>query len=228
MKKYIIYAIAVLWIINMTACQSIEKKPDIYRPYLKQMPVSILILPPVNQSLDITAAYKYLSIISRPIAEKGYYVFPVAVIDALMKENGVSTPEDMHRISLSKIREIINPDAVLYVNIKEWGTKFKVIDSQTVIHISAQLIDTDTGNKIWGNESRVVRSSVNNNNSNDIVNIIVAAMVSQVISNFMDQTIDVANEVNRNLYYNAYHGLLWGKYHPLYEKNQKELMELKK
>jgi len=224
MKKCIFYSIGMLWIISITACQSIVDKPNKYRPYLKQMPVSILVLPPVNQSMAVMAPYMYLSIISRPIAEKGYYVFPVAVIDALMKENGVSTPEDMHRVSLSKINEIIHPDAVLYIKIKEWGTKFKVIDSQTIVHISARLIDTATGNQIWHNENRVVRSG--NNNSSDILDMIIAAMVNQVLSNFMDQTIDVAKMVNRNLYYNDYHGLLWGKYHPQYKNYQKELIEL--
>jgi len=220
MKRQFIYAIGLVWIISMTACQSTHK-PYNYRPYLNNMPASILVLPPINQSMTVMAPYMYLSIISRPIAEKGYYVFPVAVIDALMKENGVSTPEDMHRISLSKINEIIHPDAVLYVTIKEWGTKYKIIDSQTIIHISARLMDTDTGNVIWQNERKMIKSS--NDNANNIVEMLIAALVNQVLSNFLDPTIDVARLVNRHVYDNGYNGLLLGKYHPLFDENQKEV-----
>jgi hypothetical protein len=220
MKRKFIFTIGLVWIISMTACQSTQK-PYNYRPYLNNMPASILVLPPINQSMAVMAPYMYLSIISRPIAEKGYYVFPVAVIDALMKENGVSSPEDMHRIPLTKINEIIHPDAVLYVTIKEWGTKYKVIDSQTIVHVSAKLIDTDTGNIIWQNERKMVKSS--NDNANNIVEMLIAALVNQVLSNFLDPTIDVAKLVNRHLYDNGYNGLLLGKYHPLFDESQKEV-----
>lgn len=40
-------------------------------------PRSILVLPPMNSSVDVNAPYSYLSTISTPLAEKGYYVFPV-------------------------------------------------------------------------------------------------------------------------------------------------------
>jgi len=223
MKKELIYIIGVVWLITLSACQSTPDKPYNYRPYLKHMPASILVLPPVNQSMAVMAPYKYLSIISRPIAEKGYYVFPVAVIDALMKENGVTSPEDMHQISLAKINEIIHPDAVLYVTIKEWGTKYKVIDSQTIIYVYAKLIDTDTGNQIWQNASKVVKSS--NDNANNIVEMLIAALVNQILSNFFDPTIDVAHVVNRRLYYNGYNGLLQGKYHPQFEESQKMIYQ---
>jgi hypothetical protein len=213
----------MVWIITLSACQSKPDKPYNYRSYLKHMPASILVLPPVNQSMAVMAPYKYLSIISRPIAEKGYYVFPVAVIDALMKENGVSSPEDMHKISLRKINEIIHPDAVLYVTIKEWGTKYKVIDSQTIIYVYAKLIDTDTGSQIWQNESKVIKSS--NDNANNIIDMLIAALVNQILSNFFDPTIDVAHVVNRRLYSNSYNGLLQGKYHPQFEERQKAVSQ---
>jgi len=219
MKKNSVKSIVLIGlIVILSACHA--RKPYDYRPYLENMPASILVLPPVNESLTVMAPYMYLSIISRPIAEKGYYVFPVAVIDALMKENGVSSPEDMHRISLKKIDEIIHPDAVLYVNIKEWGTKYKVIDSQTIVCISAKLVDTDTGNVIWKNSRKEVRSS--NDNANNIIEMLIGALVNQVLSNFLDPTIGVAHKVNNRLYYNNYSGLLPGKYHPQYQKSQKE------
>jgi len=215
--------IGMLWIIVMSACQSTPKKPFNYRPFLKHMPASILVLPPVNESMEVMAPYMYISTISRPIAEKGYYVFPVAVIDALMKANGVSTPEDMHRIPLIKINEIIGPDAVLYVTIKEWGTKYRVLDSQTVVYAYAKLIDTDTGSIIWQNASKVVKSS--NDGSNSIIQMLLAALINQVLSNFFDPTLDVAHVMNQRLYNNAAKGLLKGKYHPEYELSQKEVYD---
>ncbi|ETR73359.1 MAG: lipoprotein [Candidatus Magnetoglobus multicellularis str. Araruama] len=223
MRKFTVYLFCLVWIVSLSACQSTPKKPYNYQPYLSHMPESILVLPPINQSLEVNASYMYISIISRPIAEKGYYVFPVAVIDALMKENGVGSPEDMHRISLSKIKEIINPDAVLYVTIKEWGTQYKIIDSQTIVHVSATLIDTDSEQQIWQNSCRIVKSS--NDNANNIAEMLVAALVNQVMSNFLDPTINVARMANQRMYYNDYNGLVPGKYHPLFEERQKKIKE---
>jgi len=212
-----------LWIVSLTACQVSPYKPFNYRPYLDHMPASILILPPVNQSMEVMAPYKYLSTITRPIAEKGYYVFPVAVIDALMKENGVTTPEDMHQIPLAKIKQIINPDAILYVTIKEWGTKYKVLDSQTIIIVYAKLIHTESETVIWQNERQVVKSSTNNSNS--LAEMLIAALINQVMSNFLDPSIEVARGLNNLLYYNSTDGLLSGKYHPLFDENQKKCIE---
>ena len=49
-----------------------------YRAYIQHMPRSILVLPPLNESAEVLAPYSFLSTITRPLAERGYYVFPVA------------------------------------------------------------------------------------------------------------------------------------------------------
>ena len=44
---------------------------------------------PLNASPDVKATYSYLSTVTRPLAERGYYVFPVAVVDQVLKDNGL-------------------------------------------------------------------------------------------------------------------------------------------
>ncbi|MBF0452334.1 MAG: DUF799 family lipoprotein [Candidatus Magnetomorum sp.] len=223
MKNKIICLI-VLWIgLNLSACTSTPRKPYDYRSYLKHMPTSILVLPPVNQSLEVMAPYMYLSIVTRPLAEKGYYVYPVAVIDALMKENGVTSPAEMHQIPLNKIKEIIDPDAILYMTIKKWGTKYMVIDSQTTIHISARLIDTNSGKTLWQSEKQLIKSA--NDNANNIAEMLISALINQVLSNFFDPSIDVARKLNQVMYYNGFNGLLIGEHHPLFKESQKKCSE---
>ena len=212
--------ICFLWMAFFTTgCTSKPVIPHDYRLFLKYMPKSILVLPPANQSMEVMAPYMYLSTITRPLAEKGYYVYPVAVIDALMKENGLTSPEEMHQIPLHKINEVIHPDAVLYLTIKDWGTKYKLIDSQTSIAIYGKLVDTESGITIWQKERKIVRSSTDNADS--IEKMLIAALVNQVLSNFVDPSLDVAQRINQDMYNNPQNGLLLGKYHPLYEENQK-------
>ena len=61
----------------------------------------------MNSSVEVNAPYSYLSTISQPLAEKGYYVFPVSVVDTFLKENGLPTPAEMNGIALDKIVEVI-------------------------------------------------------------------------------------------------------------------------
>jgi hypothetical protein len=108
-------------------------QPRDYASYRAHLPRSVLVLPPLNQSVEVDAPYRYLSTISRPLAEAGYYVFPVAVVDGVMKENGLPTPGEMHAVSLEKIREVFGADAVLYVTIEDYGQKYLIVLSGTVV-----------------------------------------------------------------------------------------------
>ena len=43
-------------------------------------PTSILVVPVVNESVEVTASDYFLSTVSIPLAERGYYVFPVNLV----------------------------------------------------------------------------------------------------------------------------------------------------
>ncbi len=191
-----------------------------YSAYLQHMPRSILVLPPQNESTEVMAPYIYLSTVTRPLAERGYYVFPVAVIDALMKENGVPSPYEMARIPLDKIREIIDPDAVLYMTIKEWGTEYRILDSATTVHLWGRMVDTDTGLVIWEGKETVVHSS--SSGQSGIAEMLVAAVINQIVSTFADPSHDVACETNTRLFLDKNDGLLIGERCSGYENDQRE------
>ena len=89
------------------ACATMEQHD--YSAYREHMPRSILVLPPLNESVDVNASYVWLSTITNPVAERGYYVFPVAVVDAFMKDNGMPGPDEMHGVSLEKLRAVPIP-----------------------------------------------------------------------------------------------------------------------
>ncbi len=212
--------LSIMIMIVLSGCVTIRSEPFNYRPYLAHMPLSILVLPPVNESLAVNAPYIYLSTATRPLAEHGYYVYPVAVIDAMMKENGVNFPEDMHQIPLKKIKEIIGPDAVFYLTIRDWGTKYKVLDSQTVVDISGKLVDTDSGIVIWRGYKRAIQSS--SQGSNSIFEMLITALISQMVSNLSDPSVAVARMASGSLIKNLNYGLLPGEHHINYQKRQEE------
>lgn len=201
--------LSAVWL--MQGCATTASQQTDHSLYIKHMPQSILVLPPQNESNEVMAPYIYLSTVSQPIAEKGYYVYPVAVVDKMMKENGVISPAEMAQVPLAKIKEIIDPDAVLYITIKDWGTKFRLIDSATIVHCQARLVDTDTGTVLWAGEHREVSSSMGTHNSDSLGEFIAAAIVSQVIKSISDPTRDLACKTNTELFSSSRKGLLPGK-----------------
>lgn len=186
-----------------------ETTPKDYTLFEKHPPRSILVLPPLNESVDESATYGYLATITQPLAELGYYVFPVAIIDQFLKENGLPTPGEMHTISLDKIDEIIGADAVLYITIKEYGSKYQVISSTTIVAAEAELIDVKTGTSLW---THSVRTQSSSGSRNSVAEMLVGAIVDQIVNTKLDAAHLASRTANTTLLSLPDQGLLPGPY----------------
>ena len=82
-KKLCILGLAVTL---FTGCATTPKSNRDLSAYHANMPKSILVLPPVNESPDTRATYGYWSTVTLPVAEAGYYVFPISVVDTYLKK----------------------------------------------------------------------------------------------------------------------------------------------
>jgi len=174
-------------------------------------------LPPLNESTAVEGTYSYLSTVTWPLAEMGYYVYPVAVIDQFLKENGMPTAGEMHQVPLNKVAEIIGADAVLYVTLKEYGTKYQVINSATTVRVQAKLVDTRTGLLLWEGEGMANQGS---GGSGNILADLISAAVTQAVNTSTDAAHPVCRVANANLFTPQGRGLLYGPYHPKYNKDQ--------
>ena len=196
--------------VTLAACGTVP--PPDYADYRAHLPRSILVLAPLNETTDVTAPYDFLSTITVPLAEAGYYVFPVAVVDAFMKENGLPTAGEMQSVSLAKIHEVLGADAVLYVTIEEWGQKYHIISSDTVVKARARLVDVGTGDTLWQRALFLQQSSAAG--QTDPIGMLLAALLTQVIGSATDPAHDLAATANANMVFDAQHGLLLGPRHP--------------
>ena len=184
--------------------------PYNYEKFRAAKPRSILILPPINQSTDVRGTYGYLSTVTMPVAEKGFYVYPVAVIDQMMKENGLPSANEMHQASIKKIKEIINPDSILYLTLEKYGTTFAVFSSITTVTVSGKLISTLTGEVIW--EGKASLSPDSSSSNSGLVGTLVSAVVTQAINSSTDRAHEVSAQANHVLFRTEGSGLLNGPY----------------
>ncbi len=187
-----------------------------YTAFQESPPRSILILPPLNESTAVEATYSYLSTVSQPVAERGYYVFPVAVIDQFLKDNGMPTSGEMHEVPLARVREITGADAVLYPTVHEYGSKYYVIGSGTTVRVSVRLVDTRSGKVLW--EGTGVARQQSNNGRGGLAEALIAAAVGQIINKKFDSGRQVSQVANTNLFAAKNNGLPFGPYHPDFGK----------
>ena len=204
-----IFKVVLIAALFLSGCASVE--PYNYSALQQAAPRSILVLPPMNSSVEVNAPYSYLSTISQPLAEKGYYVFPVSVVDTFLKENGLPTPAEMNGIALDKIDEIIGADAVLYVDIKDWGQKFQVLSSVTVVEGYIKLVDVKTGELLW-DAPIMAQYNPNNNGGGGLVGALVGAVVAQIAGEISDNSPQVARMANAFAFNSVKRGLLNGPY----------------
>jgi hypothetical protein len=196
--------------VGAISCSACATKKD-YTLYRQNVPRSILVLPPLNETVEVNASYSYLSTLSMPIGEIGYYVFPVAVVDAFMKDNGLPTPGEMHTVSLAKLREVFGTDAVLYVTIEDYGQKYQIISSTTVVEASANLVDARTGSVLW--EGRAVGRQGSGGSGSLLVDLVMA-VVEQVIESTGDEAHDLSRMANWVMVFDENGGLLVGPRSP--------------
>lgn len=186
--------------------------PYDYSALNEHKPRSILVIPPNNNSVEVNAPYIFLSTVSKPLAEKGYYVFPVSVIDHFLKQNGLPTPAEMNAIPLDKIQETIGADAVLYTTIEEWGQKFQLLSSKTIVNAKMRLVDVRSGIDLWDGHAYFEQSS--GDGGGGLIGALANAVVTQIVNSKIDQTPRVSAQAVASIVSNRHKGLLAGPYAP--------------
>lgn len=204
--------ILLLTIVLVAAGCQTQRTPYDYSALRKSQPRSIVVIPPANNSIEVNAPYTFLSTISRPLAEKGYYVFPVAVIDTFLKENGLPTTDEMNAVPLDKIRQNIGADAVLYVTIEDWGQKYEVLHSRAVVQAKLRLVDARTGEQLWDATAQAQQQS--DDGGQGLLGALVNAVVEQIVSSSVDRTHGLSSLANTIAINNPHSGLLNGPYVP--------------
>lgn len=207
MKSPLVF-LALFAVALFSGCATV--KPKDYTAFRQAKPLTILVLPPVNQTNEVLAPYSLLTTTTRPIAEMGYYVYPVVVVDNYFKENGVTVPNEMHQVPLAKLREVFGADAVMYLTVEKYGSKYEVLSANTYVFASAKLVDCRSGTVLW--EGSVKTESAGQSG-------ILEALVTQVMNKLVDQAHMVAAMASYQLFLPPGQGLLKGPHHPEYGKD---------
>ncbi|MGO3742485.1 DUF799 domain-containing protein [Kerstersia sp.] len=183
-----------------------------YTAFREARPRSVLVLPPLNDSLEVGAAEAVLAQVSYPLAESGYYVFPVAVVNEVLRQNGVQNAEDARAIPADKLRDIFGADTVLFIDVKKYGTSYAILSSASVVTLDARLVDLASGTELWSGTASA-SSAEQQSSGGGLLGALVMAVVNQIVESTSDYSYTMAGVADmRLLAAGRANGLLYGPY----------------
>jgi hypothetical protein len=193
--------------------------PYNYTAFQQAKPASLLVLPPVSIAPDVKATPGVWAHATRPLAEAGYYVLPVTLVDETLRGNGIQTANDAQDISYSKLREVFGADAAVYMKVSRYGTSYRIVDSETRVDVQARIIDLRNGSLLWEGSAFATTAEQTQSNQGGLAGLLVAAIVKQIVGTAVDASFDYAGIANaRLLSAPRYNGVIPGPRSPAFGK----------
>ena len=180
-----------LSLLALTGCVTQPAKKDM-SAFTAAAPRSILVVPVVNKSLDVDAPNYVLSTLPVPIAEKGYYVFPVNTTKVVLEQEGFYEGERIHEQPASTLAKLFGSDAVLYVTINRWDAQFALITTTVTVDFTYRLVSKNDV-EIW-EERKQMRYQPDNSNNNAatplaaVLSAVISAAMTRAAPNYMPLT----------------------------------------
>lgn len=179
---------------------------------------SILVVPVVNNSVEISASDYFLSTVPIPIAENGYYVFPVNLVKRVLEDDGLSDANLVHSASTEKLCELFGADAALYIIINRWEAQYIVLSTQVTVELTYVLKHGVAGEEIWRDEETVVYSPQGSSSGNPLGDLIAMAIMA-AITKANPNYIPLARQANQKAFAYPGPGFPHGPYAKIKEKN---------
>lgn len=212
---------ATMWLASAALLGGCATRPAPYdySAFMQAKPASLLVMPPTNDSPDVKATPGVWSHATRPLAEAGYYVMPVTLVDETFRQNGVTTANEAAEVPYTKLREYFGADAAVYLQVKRYGTSYVVVSSETRVEVTGRIVDLRTGQLLWQGSAAASSAEQQQSQGGGLVGLLVAAVVNQIVGTATDAAYNYAGIANqRMLGAPRYNGVLPGPRSPDYGK----------
>jgi hypothetical protein len=198
-------------------CVTAPPKPS-FTQWRAENPRSILVVPAINKSVDVNAPDYFLATISKPLAERGYYVFPVNMVRSVLADDGLNDANLVHAGDPHRLGELFGADAVMYISIERWDAKYVVLSTKVTVELSYSLKSTHTGQELWKNHQTLIYQPQGNSNAGlaGLIADAVAAAITKAAPNY----IPLAQQANARAINTKGTGVPAGPHDELYLKDQ--------
>ena len=173
-------AVPLLGLLLLTACDRPVATPKDYAKFRTEDPASILIIPVINRTVDVTAPDYFLSTLAVPVAERGYYVFPTYMVKRLLEDDGLSDADLVHHADPKRLGALFGADAILYVTINKWNAKYAVLSTSVEVDFDYAIKSGKTGEELWKSRQARVYVPQTQNTGNPLANLIAMAITASI------------------------------------------------
>lgn len=205
MDAKVLFSAIVLF--GMTGCASVQMgtKRDAYPlMYTDKKPVSMLVIPAINESTAADAGDLLNVTVAQPFADHGYYVFPVPIVADIFRKEGILEGTQVKGLPTSLFKKNFGADSVLFITIENWEKKYMVVAGNITVGIEYVLLSTVTNEVLWSYDQTIVVDT-SGSSGNPLVDLVATAVNTAVA-----QYVPVAARVHAT----AIQSMPFGKYHP--------------
>lgn len=221
-RKLLFLAICCLLVLTGCGPKHITKYEAFPKVYAER-PLTILVLPPINETTAADAKEYYSTTIAEPLSFSGYYVFPLEVISEIMKNEGIYDTETVMNLPPHKFKDFFGADAVMYIWIQRWSTSYYVLGGNVSVSLRCLIRSTTTGDDLWQYEGTIVEDTTVSSSGGGLAGIAVA-MVATAIKTAATDYVPIAKRAN----YMILNTLPYGKHSPNYDKDREEKAVIEK
>jgi len=152
MKKEIIFVLMALLLCSC-ASQQTATRDERYPKMYEEKPLSIVVMPPINQTNHVEAKDFFYTTLYAPLCEKGYYVYSPMMTMEMFQAESAYDAEMFIENDLSQFRNVLGADAAMFTIIKSWSRNN--LGGKLTVGVEYILRSTKTGETLYQREGLV-------------------------------------------------------------------------
>lgn len=138
---------------------------------------SILVVPVINETNSVEADTLMHATATTPLANMGYYAFPVDTVKFVLESESLYEPERVRELGPVKLAEMFHADSVLFIMVTYWDAQYIVLNTKTKVTAEYELFKAD-GTSLWKDTVTFVKDSSSQNAS--LIGLMVDAAVAAI------------------------------------------------
>ena len=138
---------------------------------------SILVVPVINETNSVEADTLMHATATTPLANMGYYAFPVDTVKFVLESESLYEPERVRELGPVKLAEMFHADSMLFIKVTYWDAQYIVLNTKTKVTAEYELFKAD-GTSLWKDTVTFVKDSSSQNAS--LIGLMVDAAVAAI------------------------------------------------
>jgi len=212
MKNYFILGLVTLLMSSCGAVQQVTRGTQYPKMY-EEKPLSIAVMPPINQTNHVEAKDYFYTTLYAPLCEKGYYVYSPMMTMEMFQSESAYDAEQFIEADLSQFRNVLGADAAMFTVIKSW--KRNKVGGKITCGVEYILRSTKTGETLYKREGLISVDTSVSSGSGGLFGALIDLAATAINTAATDKVV-----AGRRCTVYVLSDMPEGKYSTMYEKDQ--------